>query len=147
MSHIRQQIIEGIEDLVTGLTTTGTNVFRGRVTPLETNTNLPCLIVKFSPGNESMGEQSMPAPRLQFRTIRIDVMGYTLGPDLDSNMNQIGLEVEQALAMPVTGEWKTITLEGTSLDYDDSGKEPMGRIVMTYACEYRVRENAPDTAA
>ena len=43
-NHIRQQIREKFGTLLTGLTTTGSNVYQSRVYPLE-NANLPALII------------------------------------------------------------------------------------------------------
>ena len=43
-NHVRQQIREKIGTTLTGLTTTGSNVYQSRVYPLE-NINLPALII------------------------------------------------------------------------------------------------------
>ena len=43
-NHIRQQIRERAGTVLTGLTTTGTNVFETRIYPLS-NTNLPALAI------------------------------------------------------------------------------------------------------
>ena len=44
-NHIRQQLRERAGTVLTGLTTTGSNVFETRIYPLE-NTNLPALYKK-----------------------------------------------------------------------------------------------------
>ena len=44
MAHYRQQIRERVATTLTGLTTTGSNVFQSRVYPIE-NTELPCLLI------------------------------------------------------------------------------------------------------
>ena len=44
MAHVRQSIRDNIVTAVTGLSTTGSNVFRSRVYPLGTN-KLPALYV------------------------------------------------------------------------------------------------------
>ena len=43
-NHLRQQIRERIGTTLTGLSTTGSNVFQSRVYPLE-DTNLPALVI------------------------------------------------------------------------------------------------------
>ena len=44
MAHKRQQIRERVATTLTGLSTTGSNVFQSRVYPIE-NTKLPCLLI------------------------------------------------------------------------------------------------------
>ena len=44
MAHYRQQIRERVATTLTGLTTTGSNVFQSRVYPIEEN-KLPCLLI------------------------------------------------------------------------------------------------------
>ena len=51
-NHVRQQIRERIGTTLTGLTTTGSNVFESRVYPLE-DSKLPALII-YTKSEESM---------------------------------------------------------------------------------------------
>ena len=71
MSHVRQQIREQVATTVTGLTTTGSNVFQSRVYPLQ-DANLPALLVY------SINEDS-----------NADVMGSTLVAQRDLNLSLI----------------------------------------------------------
>ena len=50
MAHVRQQIRDAIVTALTGLTTTGTNVFRSRIYPLENNTS--CRVFAFLHGQK-----------------------------------------------------------------------------------------------
>jgi hypothetical protein len=149
MTHRRQTILENVQTLVTGLATTGTNVFRSRLDPSE-ETDLPCLIVRFQAGQtESVQIATVMAPRHQYRTCSVEVVGYAQDDgDLDATLNQISLEVEQALAMPAaSGAWTILTLMSVEIGLTGDGETPLGKVSLMYQAEYQVREDTPDVAA
>lgn len=146
MSHARQQIIERVATLVTGLATTGTNVYRTPIYPMETG-SLPAVQVRFAPGMiEQPGEQTAMAPRIFQRLCRVEVIGIARATsNIDQDLNQISLEVEKVLAMPVSGPWKDVVLDAVEWRLNGDGSQPVGEIVLTYRISYFVREDAPDT--
>ncbi|MGH7605408.1 MAG: hypothetical protein ACRENK_15610 [Gemmatimonadaceae bacterium] len=147
MSHVRELMVEAIKTAVTGLPTVGsTNVFRDRVSPLQ-RTELPALVVRFPPATEDVAVDQFPAPRITDRLCRIQVAGVVATKDgFGSLLNQIGLEVEQALAMPIAGPWKHLTIRRVDFDLTGTAEQPTGEIAMTYEARYYVAENAPETA-
>ena len=72
-NHVRQQIREKIGTTLTGLTTTGSNVFESRVYPLE-NANLPALIIYTK--EESSEPIVIGTQRLMSRELSVVVEGY-----------------------------------------------------------------------
>jgi hypothetical protein len=144
--HLRQQIIEAIVTAVTGLDTTGAHIFRSRVSPLQ-RTELPALIVRMAPATEDVLVDQLPAPRILDRSARIEVAGVVVTKDnFDADLNQICLEVEQALAMPIAGPWKHLTLRRTDFNLTGTAEQPTGEVSMTYEAKYLAREDAPDVA-
>ena len=93
--HMRQQILAAVATAVTGLATTGANVFRGRVSDLQ-RSELPALRIRM--GNEVVEPRTFPAPRTQERRLQVDVVACVREADgLDAALNAIFAEVEVAL--------------------------------------------------
>ena len=72
-NHIRQQIRERVGTVLTGLTTTGSNVFETRVYPLE-NTNLPALVIYTK--DETSEPLVMSTDRVMSRVLELIVEIY-----------------------------------------------------------------------
>jgi hypothetical protein len=141
--HVRKQIRDAIAAKLTGLATTGNNVFVDWAYPLE-RASLPGLLIRTLP--ESSQPITMPAPRRYQRSARFAVIVIA---QLDSNVqdavDQICKEVEIALAMPNgIAAAKAMTLLATQPDFSGEGIKPVGRAAMTYECVYYTAENAPD---
>ena len=99
-NHVRQQIRERIGTTLTGLTTTGSNVFQSRVYPLE-DSNLPALLIY------TKVEESMPidigAARTMERNLTVNIEGYVkANSNFDDTIDTICKEVETAMASDVT---------------------------------------------
>jgi hypothetical protein len=96
MSHVRQQIRERIAANVTGLTTTGSNVFASRVYNISTS-ELPALLVYAI--SESSERDSFLSTNGLERSVDILVEGYaTTSANLDSVLDTISAEVETDFA-------------------------------------------------
>lgn len=135
-----------VKAAVTGLTTTGANVFRSRVDPLQRK-ELPALIVRWPQATEDISADSFPAPRITDRTLRIEVAAVVATKDaFDADLIQIRSEVEVALAMPIAGPWKHITLRRVDFTLTGTAEQPTGEVSMLYEARYFVVENAPETA-
>lgn len=144
-THVRAQIRDAIATAITGLPSTGANVFKSVVYPLETAT-LPGIVVRLA--GENAQAVTAPAPRLLQRNASVEVvLCAESNADIDGALLASALEVEKALAMPaVVGPWKTLTLSSSSSRIDGSTEKIRGQLVLTYDAEYFVRENAPDVA-
>ena len=149
-NHLRRQIRERIVTDVTGLSTTGSNVFEGRVYPVE-ESKLPCLLVYDS--EESIEAQTLaPAgSRSMMATLNITIEGYAnggSGSDVLDTLAGIQKEVQVAMA----GDVSINSLAGDSapvsadISLSGEGSKPTGSKRLTYQIRYGYAENAPDVA-
>lgn len=128
MAHLRKQIRDNVVTALTGLTTTGTNVFQSRVYSNE-NAKLPLLnIYTLNETAEriTMGEN----PKYQ-RNLELVVEGYAKATsNLDNTLDTIGLEVEEALAADLTrgGLAKDTLLQSVEIEMLGDGEQPIGMI-------------------
>ena len=87
-NHLRRQIRERAATTLTGLTTTGSNVFQSRVYPME-SAGLPGLCIYTT--DEAIEMQSMGATRHVSRDLTLIVEGYaTASANVDDTLDQIG---------------------------------------------------------
>jgi len=145
-NHIRQQIREKIGTTLTGLTTTGSNVYESRVYPLE-NTNLPALIIYTK--SETSEPIVIGTQRLMSRELSVVVEGYAKATsNFDDTIDTISKEVEAAIAADRTldGLAKDTYLESTEIEFNAEGEKPLGYVSLTFLTNYYVKENAPDVA-
>jgi len=146
MSHVRQQIREQFATTVTGLSTTGSNVFQSRVYNLE-SVNLPGLIVY------TKEEASQPivigSSRTLERILSLNVEAYVKGiSDSDDTIDTIAKEIETAIAADTTlsSLAKDCFLESTEINYNGEGEQPIAVMTMTYQIMYVTAEDSPGTA-
>lgn len=135
MPHARQTIREAAASKVTGLTTTGANVFQSRMVPQ--STALPCLLVMTD------AEEIAPGAfeRQLERRLTLTVVGVAkAGATLDDNLDTIAAEVETALGSDYRYE-----LTGIDVDFDETLEKPAGRITLTYGYRYFTNAGAPGT--
>ena len=100
MAHVRQQIREQVGTTLTGLTTTGSNVFQSRVYPLE-NTNLPCLLIYTK--TESSEPIDIGTNRTMQRELSLAVECYVKATsNFDDTIDTIAEEVEKAISADPT---------------------------------------------
>ncbi len=145
-NHIRQQIREYIGTTLTGLTTTGSNVYESRVYPLE-NARLPALIIYTK--SETSEPIVIGTDRVMSRELAVVVEGYAKATsDFDDTIDTISKEVEQAIAADRTldGKAKDTYLESTEIEFNGEGEKPLGYVSLTFLTNYYVKENNPDVA-
>jgi hypothetical protein len=145
-NHIRQQIREKFGTTLTGLTTTGSNVYESRVYPLE-NASLPALIIYTK--SETSEPIVIGTQRLMSRELSVVVEGYAKATsNFDDTIDTISKEVEAAIAADRTldGLAKDTYLESTEIEFNSEGEKPLGYVSLTFLTNYYVKENAPDVA-
>ena len=145
-NHIRQQIREKFGTLLTGLTTTSSNVYQSRVYPLE-NANLPALIIYTK--EETSEPVVIGTDRVMSRELSVVVEGYTKATsNFDDTIDTISKEVEAAIAADRTlnGLAKDTYLESTEIEFNSEGEKPLGYVSLTFLTNYYVKESAPDVA-
>jgi len=147
MSHVRQQIRDDIVTTLTGLTTTGSNVFRSRIFPLE-QTNLPALCIYTK--SEASEYDTIGLPRSVNRILDVAVEAYVKGvSNYDNTLDTIAVEVEEAIAADVTlgGVAKDAQITAFEADFAGDGEQPVAVGRFTVTVEYRTVENDVETAA
>lgn len=146
MSHVRQQIRDDIVTTLTGLTTTGSNVFRSRIFPLE-ETNLPALCIYTK--SEASEYDTIGLPRSVNRVLDVAVEAYVKGvSNYDNTLDTIAVEVEEAIAADVTlgNLAKDAQITAFEADFAGDGEQPVAVGRFTVTVEYRTVENDVETA-
>ena len=145
-NHIRQQIRERVGTTLTGLTTTGSNVYQSRVYPLE-NAKLPALIIYTK--SETSDPLEMGSQRSVQRNLSLVIEAFAKGTsNTDDTADTISKEIEVAMANDTTHNnlAQDSFLESTEIDYNGEGDQPVATLMMTYNIIYITTENAPDVA-
>ena len=145
-NHLRRQIRERVATTLTGLSTTGSNVFQSRIYPME-SAGLPGLCVYTQ--EESVGIQSMGGTRNVSRDLPLIIEGYACASsNIDDTMDAIGKEVEVAMAgdIDINNLAQDSYLSGVEITLSGDGKTGIGKIAHSYTVVYQNAENAPDAA-
>jgi len=140
MAHLRQQIRERVGTTLTGLTTTGSNVFQSRVYPIE-NTKLPCLLIYTR--EESSEPLDMSPPRTIEKRLSLVVEGYVkANSNYDDTIDTITKEVEVAMYGDrlINNLAKDSFLVSTDISFNGEGDNPLGIVVMTFEIPYHHTE-------
>lgn len=146
MAHIRKLIRDNINTTLTGLDTTAYNVYQSRVYPMH-NAKLPGILIYNK--SENVQYSAMGVPRLQERIAEFELQIYVKAKtDYDDKLDQICLEVEQALATDVTRGGYAIDTRVTTFesDFNGDGDQPVAICTLTVEVRYQVRENDLDAA-
>ena len=145
MAHLRQSIRERIGTLVTGLSTTGSNVFQSRVYPVEDG-SLPCLLVYTTSEESEVTEIASPRPMTRF--LNVIVQGVVGATTPDDTLDDISKEVEVALAgdVSINNLANNSFLSSTTIEFNSDGAKPIGTVMLNYIVEYRNVDNNPESA-
>ena len=145
MAHLRQSIRERIATDVTGLSTTGSNVFQSRIYPIE-DASLPCLLVYST--TEDSEPTEMASPRPMTRNLNVVVQGVVSATQPDDTLDTISKEVEVAMAGDITinSLANNSFLSGTEIEFNADGAKPIGTVMLNYVVEYRNVDNNPESA-
>jgi len=146
MAHIRKLIRDDITTTLTGLTTTGSNIYQTRVYPLADD-KLPGLAIYTS--SESSQYSTINPPRTQIRTLLVSVEIYVRGlTGYDNTLDQIALEIEEALYTDLTrgGYAKDTRVTSFEADFSGDGDEPVAYATMTIEVDYMTLENDLETS-
>ena len=142
MAHKRQAIRERVASTLTGLTTTGSNVFQSRVYPIE-NTKLPCLLIYTR--EETSEPLTTNPPRAIEKILSLVVEGYVkANTNFDDTIDTICEEVEEALFTDrlINDLALDSFLVNTDISYNGEGDNPLGIVVMTFHITYHHTEGS-----
>ena len=146
-NHVRQQIRERVGTVLTGLTTTGSNVYQSRVYPLSAS-NLPGLLIYTL--SETSEPDVMGVQQGVERLLTLAVEGYAKATaNLDDTLDTVCKEVETAIAgdTKLNNLARNAFLTSTEIQLNGDGEQPIGVATMTFEVNYRTINNAPDVAA
>ena len=146
MSHVRKQLRDAYATALTGLTTTGSNVFKGRYYSLQ-SAKLPALCVYT--GSEAAEINVMGSSRGSDRLVSVTIEGYVKSSNVvEDTLDQIAVEVEEAIAADVTlgGIAKDTTYAGFELDANADPEQTVAVMRINFVTRYRVAEDDVETA-
>lgn len=144
MAHIRKLIRDNIETTLTGLSTTGSNVFASRVYPIQSG-KMPGLCIYTS--SETVEAQTIKPPRGLIRSLEVSVEAYVENASADDVLDQVAAEVEAAMTSDLTrgGNAKDTRMVSFEADFAGDGERPVvvGRFI--YEIVYSTRETDAET--
>lgn len=137
MTHARTQIRNAVTSALTGLATTGSNVFQSHVYPIGED-QLPGLTVHTVQETQELVSRSSNGTKVK-RVMNLAVSAYVKdGSGYDTTVDSILVEVEEALQGDATlqGLVKFITPRDLSIDFSGDGDAPVGIASQTFEVEY-----------
>ena len=145
-NHVRQQIREAIGTLLTGLTTTGTNVFQSRVYRIQ-DSELPGLVIYSKEEDSAILTIGSVKNMMRTLTVMIEATTEKLAT-FDDEVDTICKEIETAMGGDRTlgGLAKDSWLVSTDIEFSGDGKKPVGTASLSYTVKYITAENAPDVS-
>jgi hypothetical protein len=144
MSHVRQLIREEIATAITGLTTTGANVFQTRVMPMN-DAVLPGLAI-YTGSEEINTDDEQRVARVQERILEVIVEGYDkLATGVDDQLDDIAHEVETAIFGATLTKCSHVDLSSIETSVESGAELPVGKITMTFRAHYLTADGAPST--
>jgi hypothetical protein len=145
MSHVRKSIRDNVVTTLTGLSITGSKVYRSRVYPLAPS-KLPGLTVYTKV--ESVDYATTVRPRTLLRNLTVVVEAYVQGlSDYDSQLDAIAVEIEEALYVDVTrgGFAKDTKVVAFDAEYSGDGDLPVASASFTVEVLYSTQESDAET--
>ncbi len=135
MAHLRKQIRDRITTTLTGLTTTGSNVYQTRIYPLS-ETKLPGIAIYTA--SHSFDPLSINPPRTLMNELDVSIEIYTKGSNSDDTMDTICEEIEAALYADsdLNGLAQNVYQTGIDIEYSGEGDQPVTLGRMTVRVEY-----------
>lgn len=143
--HKRQAIRENLKTTLTGLTTTGSNVFTTRVYPVAQTLTQGIIIYNES---ESIQYLTTGTARTQERISIFKVEVYVkTNTGFDDKMDTIMAEIESALAVDVTrgGHAIDTMIDSFDSEYNGDGEVPVGIGSIDVTVKYHTIEGSPTT--
>jgi hypothetical protein len=146
MAHVRKQIRDALATAVTGLSTTGANVYTSRVYPIS-SASLPALLVYTK--DESSEYETITKPRTILRTLSAVIDIYVKGnTTYDDTIDTIAAEVETALTdVTLSGLAKDLMITGFTTEFSGDPDQPVGTATLSIDIEYVTIEQSPEVAA
>jgi len=149
MTHAREQIMSGIQTIVTGLTTTTTNVFRGRAYPIAEN-NLPGLLLQQGDEEPTSDISEIANDYFVDSILSVDIqIVVQSASNVDTIINQIDAEIIQALAVDYQLGMSSYVINSwqgriTKPDYSNEGSQAIAFSTRSWQVMYRIARTNPN---
>jgi|SRR5690242_9712376 hypothetical protein len=141
--HVSEQLVAAAKLALTGLTTTGANVFDSRVYPV-TKADCPCLLVDQGDEQSSVGELFGFSRSIE-RTMRLLVVAKVVqDTSYRTLVNTIRAEVETALAALPPAKW--VLPASCVIELAGDGEQPIASATMTFELPYITVIGSPTAA-
>ena len=147
---LKKQIRDRVKANLTGLDTTGANIFVGRIYPVE-ESKLPCLLIYDHQENIEIGTVSVAGSRTMLSELEILVEGYaqsSSGELLENILCDIQKEV--LIALSADPDLNNLVMDcqfsNSEISLSAEGKKPTGSNKLTLLVNYAYAENRPDIA-
>ena len=142
MTHARQQIRQQLVTTLTGLTTTGANVYANRVYDTATT---PCLLI-YTDSDTVIEDNNGGGKDWHALTITVEARAKAVA-NVDNTVDLICEEVETAIFADPTlnGEVKDIRLQGTEITLSGETDQPVAVATLTFITDYRIAPGTPGT--
>lgn len=136
MSHVRQQIRDRVATVVTGLPTTGSNVYKTRRYALD-DSKLPAICVYTMDESSSLITIGSRTLRRVINVV-IDIVIKGSSTTVSDTLDGICVSAEEALAADFTlnGLAKSSVLTSTEIDVNVEGEKSIASARLVYAVEY-----------
>lgn len=149
MAHARQQIRDYVATGLTGLPTTGANVFIGRTRPLPAN-HEPALLIYTRTETSKRAVAGRPPKLERITTLHVEGRVVSGGPP-DDLLDQIAAEIEAGIAALIDygsaiffgGLVENVDMVSTETLVKADGDKHIGGVQLTYQVTYRTAEGAP----
>lgn len=139
MAHYRQQIRERVATTLTGLNTTGSNVFQSRIYNIE-ESKLPCLCIYTV--SETSEPISMSPPRSIEKVLDLVIEIYTKGQNSATDLDAVVKDVKTKMFSDrlINNLAKDSYLSTQELTYNGEGDKNIAVGVLTYQVFYHHTE-------
>jgi len=149
MAHVRQQIRDAVATTLTGLATTGSNVFVSRVYPLE-SASLPGITIMTDNDVEDIDNTSAAnSNRIVWANLGLIIKAHAQEAvsSLDGTLDQIEVEIRQSLMSDITlgGLVKDMWWISTDITLEGENTKPIGLAEIVFNLSYRVAASDPST--
>ena len=139
MTHRAEIIMQAVTAKISGLATTGENVFRGRAGPDDLQAGeLPALLVW--QGEDDIVSDLMHGEVVSRLTVTIEAQARAAATQIDTVLNAIREEVTVALAADVSiglGFVHDLAEDGADAPEIDAGNAVAGRLAMNWVVTYQ----------
>lgn len=148
-NHVRRQIRDAAVALLTGLSITGSRVYKSRVQRLE-STDLPCLLVNTD--SEQIEAQTIALNSILERqlnlSVRILVQNSTTFDDVvDAVIKDIEVAINaSAASKTLNGLAENIEMKSIEVSVDATGEQPIAEANIIFLVTYYTLANAPDSS-